>query len=312
MLSLKNNPKLKFKNMNYKQLLKSSTFVITAAFVLSTLFASPVNVNAQTSVPKDRTTPISLYFPYGSATSDTDIRNALARLTIDNPAMTFVTSSAEDWYNGTPTRPDSEQPPAQPACNSSYSGSKYPLNASLVSANTINYGLQSSRTAGSAGGSSTAATLREKHTGCIRVQVVVSPSAQVGDTVTVSFNEDAATSPDYQAQFKPPVRTVRFVIAQATNPVSSSSSSVSVSSTISSSVSSVTSTSSNSPVSTPVRSSTPVVNTPTTNVNNTPRSGGAELAAIAAIAAVLGGGYLFYKQKQSRSLSKIDIGNNKK
>jgi hypothetical protein len=293
--------------MTSKLLTTASTFILASALVMTSFFVSPISVSAQTSVPKDRTTPINVFFPYGSATSDTDIRNALARLSIDNPAMTFVTSSTEDWYNGNPTRPDSEQPPAQPACNSSYSGPKYPMNASLVSGNLVNYGLQSSRTAGTAGGSATAATLREKHTGCIRVQVLVSPTATVGDTITVSFNEDASNSPDYQAQFKPPVKTVRFVIAAAQNPVSSSS--PNVSSAVSSQSAPTTSIPASSTPTFSGTGSSVAVTTPSTNINNTPRSGGAELAAVAALAAILGGGLLFYKQKKSRSLSKIDIVN---
>lgn len=267
-----------------------------------------VTTNVSTPIAKDRTAPITIYFSYGSATADADIQNAIAQATLDKPDLEFINAGIEDWYNGSPTRSDAENPPAQPACNSTYSGPKYQISSSLISANTFNYGLQSARNASSPSGAATVDKLREKATGCIKVTLKVSPSATVGSAVKLTFDEDFGNSPTYADANRPGKQIVNFTIGAAQNTSSTPSSTATTVSSVNTS-STVTTVSSKAVSSINITTTTPTVNTSSTAPvkTNLDRTGGAEVITILAIFASGIVGFIAFKVYKKR-ISKVDVG----
>lgn len=286
------------------------TKILTGCFIsavaVTTIFSSiPVQArlpevvtNVSTPIAVDRTTPITVYLAYGSLTSDSDIVNAVARLTLNNPSLQFVNTAFEDFYNGDPNRADSVNPPQQPTCNSTYSGPRYAVSPSLISSNTITYGLQSARNTSAPSGAATVDRLREKATGCLRVTMSVSPSATVGAAVRLTFDEDSLTSTSYAEQNRPGLQVINFTIGPAQNPVSSSSSVVS-----SAAVSSSSSRSSVAPV---VSSAPRVVSSTPAAPTQLARTGGVEVVTVLAVIAGLIIGYIGFKVYKRR-INKVDI-----
>lgn len=281
------------------------------ALAITTVFSSipaqarlaEVVTNVSTPIAADRSTPLTVYLAYGSLTSDTDIVNAVGRLTLNNPSLQFVNTAFEDFYFGDPNRADSVNPPQQPTCNSTYSGPRYAVSASLISTNSITYGLQSARNTTAPSGASTVDRLREKATGCLRVTMAVSPGATPGATVRLTFDEDSLLSTSYAEQSRPGLQIINFTIGPAVNPVSSVSSvasSVAVSSVTSSAVvvSSVTS----------VPRSSAVVTTTPTPPTQLARTGGLEVVTVLGGIAGLIIGYIGFKVYKRR-ISKVDLTN---
>jgi hypothetical protein len=219
-----------------KKIIKSIQFLTITSLLLGSLsltsFARQPDVvtdKTDTPIPIDRSESISIYFPYGSVVSDLDIEDAVASVGLNGDDLEFVTAGFADWYYGNPNRPDSDANiPEQPACNSSYSGPKYQISPSLATSSSLKYGLQSARNTASPSGTSgpgvlelpdrTVNGLREKHTGCIKVEFRVSSTATVGSTTEVIFDQDAEESPTYQEDRRPARQIVRFQIAAAENP----------------------------------------------------------------------------------------------
>jgi hypothetical protein len=315
----------------------TTLFRYLGILLLATSLFLGINVSAERDadiitpagpVPADRTEPITLFFPYGSASTDIDIANAVSRVTVSDPALQFVTSGFEDLYYGDPNRSDATNPPQQAVCNSGFAGPRYAINSSLATTSQLTYGLQSARNPGAPSGASTVDRLRFKHTGCIKVVLAVNSAvAQDGDVVDILFDEDFGNSPSYQCDTSPggqcsrPARQiVRISIGAPLNPVSSSSSS-SVSSSISQQsnpASSTPSTPTNPPVATSSSSpvfvptggtSASVSSNPTSSVTETPRSGGLGVAVILSTIAVALIGFIVYRVRKQSSLTKINVGN---
>ena len=295
------------------------TKILSTCFVLimaiTTVFSSvpadarlaEVVTNVSTPIAKDRSTPLSVYLAYGSLTSDTDIVNAVAKFTLDNPSLQFVNTAFEDFYYGDPNRTDATNPPQQPTCNSTYGGPKYAVSPSLISNNSITYGLQSARNTAAASGASTVDRLREKATGCLKVTMSVSPSATVGATVKLTFDEDSLLSTSYAEQNRPGLQIINFKIGPAAN----SSSSVSSSAVPVSSAASVASVASSVVASSvPAKSSVPrvVASSAPTGPTQLARTGGLEVVTILGIAAGLIMSYIGFKVYKKR-LNKVDISN---
>jgi hypothetical protein len=258
-----------------------------------------VTTNVSTAIAKDRTAPITIYFSYGSATADSDILTAVSKATLDKSDLEFVNTGIEDWYNGSPTRTDAENPPAQPVCNANFTGPKYQISSSLISANSFTYGLQSARNASAPSGSASVDKLREKATGCIKVTLRVSASAAVGSVVALTFDEDFGNSPSYADANRPGKQIVNFTIGAAQN-TSSTPSSVATSSVAVSSAVAVSSKAAVSSVITTVSSVAPV-NT------SLARTGGAEVVTIIAVFASGIVGFIAFKVYKKR-ISKVDVG----
>lgn len=273
-------------------------FVLLAASLLPGLKVHArlpdVVTNVSQQIPVDRTTPITVYFSYGTLTTDTDIVNAVGRLTLDNNNLEFVASGFQDWYYGDPNRPDSENPPQQAACNSSYSGPQYDINPSLVSASSVTYGLQSARNPNSPSGSATVDRLREKHTGCIRVTLRVGANATPGSTVSLVFDEDSLLSNSYAEANRPGRQIINFTIGPAQNAPSSASS------VISQPVSQVQ-------VSSQISIPAPVSQPPT----ELARTGGFEIITGLAVGATAIAGFIGYKVYKRR-IKKVDVTGNQK
>jgi LPXTG-motif cell wall-anchored protein len=177
-----------------------------------TAFARQADVilTAPAGVPNNSTTPVSVYFSYGNPNGDLDIVNAIASLSLSNSNFTIVPSSIQDLYFGSPLRSDAQNPPAQPTCNSSYTGPVYALSSSLATTSSMTYGLQSARNSSAASGTATAGPLpsganglREKATGCIKVDFLVTPNVSGGSTTVVTFDEDSTLSVSYQENRRP-------------------------------------------------------------------------------------------------------------
>jgi uncharacterized repeat protein (TIGR01451 family) len=166
---------------------------------------------ADTLVELDRTEPITLFFNYGSRFTDIDISNAVATLSIDNPSLEFDTTAFEDFYYGDPTRSDGLNSPEDAQCDQTYNGIRYNITDTLASSNSLVYGLQTARDNVNPSGQATG-TLRERHTGCIKVDLYVSDNAQPGETVRVIFDEDSQESPDYRCDAELCNRPVRQIV----------------------------------------------------------------------------------------------------
>jgi hypothetical protein len=171
-------------------------------------------------VPATRTEPFTVYFPYGNPNSDLDIRNAAASLSLTGDGFELVTTGFADLYNGSPTRTDSENPPAIADCTNPTALPTYPISSTLASATSLTYGLQSARSLDSQSGNNSE-TLREKHTGCIRVQVKVKAGATDGQTAQLLFDQDSATSPDYQESRRPGRGIYNLRVSGSTTPTCS-------------------------------------------------------------------------------------------
>lgn len=229
-------------------------------------------------VPKNATKIYSLYFRYGNSTntSSVDLYKAIAKISIDNPSMEFVSSDIYDIYNTSTT---TSTPPASiDQCNSS-TVPKYKINPSLISTNQILYGLQSANNTTAGSGAATVEKLTAKNTGCVQVNLKVSTQAVENAVVTITFDEDYGqsgagavqlnlTDPYYVDASRPGLQKVSFTIGANSAAISSSSVS-------SSSVKSSSSSSSSSSV--PVASA--VVTTP-------PRSGGPAYLALGSLLAL--------------------------
>jgi|688.fasta_scaffold32477_6 hypothetical protein len=260
-----------------------------------------------TPIPKDRTAPINVQFGYGSVTADSDISTPITKVTLDKPDFEFVNTGFQDWYNGSPTRTDAENPPAQPVCNNTFTGNKYPISSSLVSTSEFTYGLQSARNLSAQSGAASVDKLREKHTGCINVSFKVAANATVGSQVKLTFDEDFGNSPSYAENNRPGKRSIVFTIGAAQNSSSSSSavassvaSSVAVSSTRTSSTAAVSSRAVTSTTPLPASSVTPVK-------TDLDRTGGAEVAVVIAMIASGIVGFIVFKVYKKR-ISKVDVG----
>jgi hypothetical protein len=162
------------------------------------------------NVPNNSTTPVSVFFSYGNPNGDLDIVNAIASLSLSNSNFTIVPSSIQDLYFGSPLRTDAQNPPAQPTCNSSYTGPVYALSSSLATTTSMTYGLQSARNSSAASGTATAGPLpgginglREKATGCIKVDFLVTPNVANASTTVITFDEDSTLSTSYQENRRP-------------------------------------------------------------------------------------------------------------
>jgi|GEM_PF-3360464 LPXTG-motif cell wall-anchored protein len=169
-----------------------------------------VILTAPAAVPFNSTTPVTVYFSYGNPNGDLDIVNAIATLSLSNSNFTIVPSSIQDLYFGSPLRSDAQNPPAQPTCNSSYTGPVYALSSSLATTSSMTYGLQSARNSSGASGTATAGPLpgganglREKATGCIKVDFLVAQNLATDSTTVVTFDEDSTLSTSYQENRRP-------------------------------------------------------------------------------------------------------------
>ena len=213
-------------------------FITTTLFSLAStsVFADrppdEVTDRTDTPVPIDRSTTITGFFSYGRVTNDLDIEDAVGQLTISGNDFEFIPTAFEDWYYGDPNRADSDgNTPDQPVCNSSYSGPKYPISPSLANSTSLTYGLQSARDSENPSGSSDPAVLnipdrtgtirglRERHTGCIKFEIKVSPNATVGSTTEIIFDQDFLNSPTYTSSTRPPRQVLRLQIGPANNPI---------------------------------------------------------------------------------------------
>jgi hypothetical protein len=205
--------------LNKFTVLKVTSLVLALGLVLYFVsgFARPADIvtSLPNPIPADRTAPFTIYFPYGNPNGDIDIRNAVASLNLTGQGFEIVNTGIADLYYGSPTRSDATPPPDVPACNNTYNGPVYPISSSLATTTSLTYGLQSARTPGSPSGATTA-TLREKATGCIRVDIRVAPGAQNGQTAQLIFDEDSANSPDYQEPRRPARRIVNMQVGAPT------------------------------------------------------------------------------------------------
>jgi hypothetical protein len=332
-------------------------FKITASFLLTALFTFSISVIAQNGrlpdaeldltnqpVPID-TTSLPIYFSYGSLQSDSDILDAVGNLSFDGDDFDFVVTGFADIYNGNAERPDTESRPNQAVCNSSTSSPVYPISSSLGSASGLTYGLQSARSTGTPSGTATAGTialstrppfngLRQEHTGCIRAELRVSSSAEVGSTTRVIFDQDFNASESWLT--RPPRQVYIFQIGPAQGDDGSSSDGNSDSDSDSDSNSdggSDSNSDSNSdstdnppdgnssddnsnPTSNPTtggggNNSTPTTgggtSTPTGTFDDpTPRTGGVALTSLASVLGVGIIGFIIYKVK-SKDITKIDV-----
>jgi len=266
----------------------------------------------KTSVPSTQA-PFLFYFPYGSSTSDTDLTNQAAKVTITNvtnpgqaPAFEIVPGGNFDIFNGDPNRLATEAVPLGPinGC-STFTGTRYPMPASFFTTTGMNnYGLQTVKNVATSTG-----TFKQKSTGCMAFQLSGGANVKVGDQARITFDWDAAQSLNLQEAQRPANQTGLLEITTASVIVSSSSSSSSPSSSSSSNSSSsssslssssfssssmamltaISSSSSSSPSSSSRSSSDPCkvgsffggVNTyadgvrPTTTTTTTPAGGGA-------------------------------------
>jgi hypothetical protein len=215
----------------------STIFSLTGVNTLANRVPDQVADRTSTPIPIDRAEPVLIAFAYGNIATDVDIENALAEIKINGTDLEFVTTAFEDWYFGNPNRADSDANiPQQPSCNSSYSGPKYKISPSLATANSIKYGFQSARDKDKPSGSnepgvldipdrsSTIRGLREKHTGCIKVEFKVSSTAKVGSTTEIIFEPDALKSPTYSTNedtgesTRPARQVARFQIGEPKDP----------------------------------------------------------------------------------------------
>jgi trimeric autotransporter adhesin len=170
-------------------------------------------------IPLDRSTPFFLYFLYGSASSDIDILNAKSTINITGDGFEFIPTSFTDLYYGSPNRPDNVNPPDVPACNSSYTGPAYAISSTLATTSSLSYGFQTSTSTSTPGGSDQPATLRAKHTGCIRVQVKVKTGATLNQQATITFDPDVSNSPSYQESNRPGKQLVILKIGAASGTI---------------------------------------------------------------------------------------------
>lgn len=255
-----------------------------------------------TNIPADKKTPIVVALEYGSLTSDSDIVNAVAKLTLDSTSLTFVNTGFSDYYNGDPNRSDSVNPPAQPSCKLLTSVPKYSISSSLVSSNTITYGLQSARNASAQSGAATVDKLRAKATGCLQITLAVAATAKEDDIVNLTYDEDSLTSNSYAEANRPGIRKINFTIGAPTTPVASSSSAAPVSSAAQSSTPAVVASSATT-VSTP-RTTTSTVTAAKTQLD---RTGGFETITGLGIVAGLILAYIGFKVYKRR-INKVDIG----
>ena len=271
--------------MNLKNLFKSLTM---ASLLVTSLTMGSLSTEARLpditvdpkTVPVDRVESFVAYFSYGSATLDQDIENAVAEVNIVGDGLELVTNGFADLFNGEPTRSDFENAPEQPVCSRDYDGPSYKISPSLATTTNLTYGLQSAfvQQANGFGGASTVDRLRANHTGCIRVEIRVSDTAEVGDEVEAIFDQDAGNSPTYLEDSRPGRQVLQFTIGEPTNPVSSSSSSSSVSSV------------------------TPLEET----IEDTTRSGGFEIFAFLSFTALIGGFWTAYNGRK-KGINRIDI-----
>jgi hypothetical protein len=264
-------------------------------------------------IPADSTTPTTLYIPYGSINADLDIRNAIATANLTGSGFRFETASFQDLYYGSPLRTDAENPPAEAICNSAYPGPLYNISPSLATTTSFTYGLQTSRSSSSAGGTSTAGILpsgqsglREKATGCIRLQVSVAPGATAGQTAVLTFDEDSTLSVDYQENRRPGLRLFNFSVAAPTNTTTGTTTSGTTGTTTSTSTAGTTSntttgtTTASTTSSTSTTTTAGTTTTATTSTTTTPRTGGnAYLTGIVIALAASGAGLLWYNSKKS-------------
>ena len=135
----------------------SSNIVAEARLASVTTTINPISA--------DSTTPTTLYIPYGSINADLDIRNAIATANLAGSGFRFETAGFQDLYYGSPLRSDAQNPPTEAVCNASYAGPLYNISPSLATTTSFTYGLQTSRSSSSAGGTSTAGILPSGQSG---------------------------------------------------------------------------------------------------------------------------------------------------
>ena len=297
-----------------KSLLKISSLVLV---VFSMIF-SQIQTNARYAtttddrtanpIPADFTQSIPIYFfRYGSSTSDLDIREAIGKITIDGNGFELIPTAFEDWYNGDPNRADSDgNIPPQPVCNASYAGNKYRINPSLATTTSLTYGLQSARNKSAPSGTATAGILnipgrttnglREKHTGCIKLEVRVKTGAVNGSISNIAFDQDFAVSPDYQEDRRPGLQVVKLAVGPAQ---AVSSSSIISSTPVSSVSSSIPPASSQATIPTSSKSSI-VITKPV-------RSGGFTLIGGISLVILSIVGLVGFKMYRTKKIKKIDL-----
>ena len=277
--------------------------VCLSLLAFSLITFSTVNAQARladittaiTPIPSDSISAATLLIPYGSANSDLDIRNSVASATVSGSGFIFDTSGFQDLYYGSPLRTDAVASPAEAVCTASYSGPTYNLNSSLASTTSWTYGLQSARNTSSPSGTSAAGALpsgqfglRQKSTGCIKIQVLLAPGAVAGQNAVLTFDEDSLLSQDYQESRRPGKRIFNFSVTAPTV-----------------SIPVATPTPTQTPVETPTTTALPTNSTPTTTLNGsgakiTPRTGG-EGVTTGIILALLtsSGAALWYSSKKN-------------
>jgi len=262
-------------------------------------------------IPADSTTPTTLYIPYGSINADLDIRNAIATANLAGSGFRFETAGFQDLYFGSPLRTDGENPPTEAICNAAFSSPVYNISPSLATTTSFTYGLQTSRSSSSAGGTSTAGILpsgqsglREKATGCLRLQVSVAPGATAGQTAVLTFDEDSTLSVDYQENRRPGLRLFNFSVAAPTNTTTATTSGGTTSTTsggtTGGTTTGTTSTTTGGTTTGATTTGTGTTTSSTTGNTTTPRTGGsAYLTGIVIAMAVSGAGLLWYNSKKT-------------
>jgi hypothetical protein len=304
-----------------KTLTGISLLMITVIAFSSNIVAQARLANITTTInpiPADSTTPTTLYIPYGSINSDLDIRNAIATANLVGSGFRLEVAGFQDLYYGSPLRTDAQNPPTEAICNSAYAGPLYNISPSLATTTSFTYGLQTSRSSSSAGGTSTAGILpsgqsglREKATGCIRLQVSVVPGATAGQTAVLTFDEDSALSVDYQENRRPGLRLYNFSVAAPTNTTTGTTNGGTTTGGTTSNTTTGTTTGGTTSTTTGGTTGTATTGTTSTttggttsattgNTTTTPRTGGnAYLTGIVIALAASGAGLLWYNTKKT-------------
>jgi hypothetical protein len=282
-LNTKNILKTLISFFTFAVILLSSSF---SAYAQPSRLADPVT----STVPIDRTSPVPIYFKYGSVDSDINIQNAVATAVISNvdqpsetPAFEFVREGNQDIFNGDPSRPDTDPAPDAPGNCAAFNAPRYNIPSSFFSNNNMSgYGLQTAKNL-----AQPTAILTQKSTGCILLLVRLTSNAKVGDKVSIQFDWDAGPSPDLRPDQRPRIANVILEVVPGTQPAQSST----------------------PPASQPAQSSTPPAISSSVRsaqvTSTTARSGGWELVAYLSVFALAVSAFIFIKNK--KDLPDIDV-----